>query len=106
MAPAVQPAPPLHRVHGAAATAARSTGILPIAKKYKVAANNWGFVAGKTQTILPWDSWQKPYVAKERPDLTEEPPVWFHEVFRTDGRPYLEREVQLIRELTGTPFPR
>ena len=33
-------------------------GSLPIAKKYKVAAINWGFVAGKTQTYLPWDSWQ------------------------------------------------
>jgi hypothetical protein len=80
--------------------------ILPLAKKYGVGAINWGLVAGKTQTFLPWDSWQRPYVAKERPDLTEEPPVWFHEVFRTDGRPYLEREVRLIRELTGTPFPR
>ena len=35
-------------------------GSLPIAQKYKVAAINWGFVAGKTQTYLPWDSWQKP----------------------------------------------
>ena len=33
-------------------------GSLPVAKKYKVAAINWGFVAGKTQTYLPWDSWQ------------------------------------------------
>ena len=37
-------------------------GSLPIAQKYNVAAINWGFVAGKTQTYLPWDSWQKPYV--------------------------------------------
>ena len=36
-------------------------GILPVAKKYKVAAINWGLVAGKTQTYLPWDSWQHPY---------------------------------------------
>jgi hypothetical protein len=27
---------------------------LPIAKKYNVAAINWGLVAGKTQTYLPW----------------------------------------------------
>ena len=37
-------------------------GTLPIAKKYRVAAYNWGFVAGKTQTWLPWDSWKSPYV--------------------------------------------
>ncbi len=46
---------------------ARSAGstfdtVLPVAKKYHVAAINWGFVAGKTQTYLPWDSWQRPYV--------------------------------------------
>src|SRR5216683_3095972 len=31
-------------------------GSLPIAKKYNVGAINWGLVAGKTQTYLPWDS--------------------------------------------------
>jgi hypothetical protein len=68
--------------------------ILPIAKKHHAAAINWGLVAGKTQTYLPWDSWQKPYVL-------EQPAVWFHEVFRGDGTPYREREVEIIRELTG-----
>jgi hypothetical protein len=69
-------------------------GILPIAKKYKVAAINWGLVAGKTQTWLPWDSWQKPYVGRE-------PAVWHHEVFHTDGKPYRQAEVDFIREMTG-----
>ena len=69
--------------------------ILPIAKKHHVAAINWGLVAGKTQTYLPWDSWEKPYVL-------EPPPVWFHEVFHSDGRPYREREAEIIRELTGS----
>jgi len=78
---------------------ARSVGstfdtILPLAKKYHVAAINWGLVVGKTQTNLPWESWQHPYV-------TEQPPIWFHEVFRADGTPYGEHEAQLIRELTG-----
>jgi hypothetical protein len=68
--------------------------ILPIAKQYRVAAINWGLVAGKSQTNLPWDSWEKPYVLQP-------PPVWFHEVFYPDGRPYREREAQLIRDLTG-----
>ena len=69
-------------------------GSLPIAKKYKVAAINWGFVAGKTQTNLPWDSWQKPYVDRE-------PAVWFHEIFKQDGTPYKQDEVDLIRRLTA-----
>jgi hypothetical protein len=69
-------------------------GSMPLAKKYKVAAYNWGLVAGKTQTFLPWDSWQKPYTDRE-------PAVWFHEVFRTDGTPYHPEEVEFIREITG-----
>ena len=68
--------------------------VLPLAKKYKVAAINWGFVAGKTQTYLPWDSWRHPYVV-------DEPTVWFHEVLYSDGKPYREAEVKLIRDLTG-----
>ncbi|HUN83542.1 MAG TPA: hypothetical protein VMU48_04145 [Terracidiphilus sp.] len=66
---------------------------LPIAKKYHVGAINWGFVRGKTQTWLPWDSWQHPYVL-------EPPPVWFHDIFYQDGRPYRQHEVDLIRTLT------
>jgi hypothetical protein len=78
---------------------ARSRGstfdtVLPIAKQERVGAINWGFVAGKTQTYLPWDSWQRPYVL-------EQPSVWFHEVLRSDGTPYREAEVDLIRKLTG-----
>lgn len=69
-------------------------GTMPVAKKYKVAAYNWGLVAGKTQTYLPWDSWQKPYVDRE-------PSIWFHEVFKQDGAPYRDEEVELIRALTG-----
>jgi hypothetical protein len=68
--------------------------ILPLAKKYHVGAINWGFVVGKTQTNLPWDSWQRPYVL-------EQPTVWFHDIFYQDGRPYREREVELIRSLTA-----
>jgi hypothetical protein len=72
---------------------------LPIARKYKVGAINWGLVAGKTQTYLPWDSWQHPYIL-------EQPPVWFHDIFHTDGTPYREREVEIIRSLTGAASTR
>jgi len=71
---------------------------LPIAKKYKVGAINWGLVAGRTQTYLPWDSWQHPYIL-------EQPPVWFHDVYHTDGTPYREREIEIIRALTETAAP-
>ena len=68
--------------------------VLPVAKKYHVAAINWGLVAGKSQTYLPWDSWQHPYVL-------EQPPVWFHDVFHPDGTPYRQREAEIFRSLTG-----
>jgi Cellulase (glycosyl hydrolase family 5) len=69
-------------------------GTLPIAKKYNVAAINWGLVAGRTQTYLPWDSWQHPYTDRE-------PAIWFHEIFRTDGTPYSAEEVAFIKQITG-----
>lgn len=71
-------------------------GSLPIAKRYNVGMMNWGFVDGKTQTRLPWDSWQKPYVMAE-------PTIWFHEVFRADGTPYRTAETDLIRRLATAP---
>ncbi|MFY9752019.1 MAG: cellulase family glycosylhydrolase [Candidatus Acidiferrales bacterium] len=71
-------------------------GSLPIAKKYDVGAINWGLVAGKTQTYLPWDSWQHPYIDRQ-------PAVWFHEIFRNNGEPYSRDEVDLIRRLTARP---
>ncbi len=80
---------------------ARSVGstfdtILPIARQEHVGAINWGFVAGKTQTYYPWESWEHPYVKNQ-------PPVWFHEVLRADGTPYRQAEVDLIRQLTSKP---
>jgi hypothetical protein len=77
---------------------ARPTGskfqtILPILKQAHVGAYNWGLVRGKTQTIYPWDSWEKHYAA--------EPPVWFHDIFRQDGTPYDPREVAVIRQFSG-----
>ncbi len=69
-------------------------GSLPVAKVHNVAMINWGLVQGKTQTHLPWDSWQHPYVDRE-------PSIWFHEVFRTDGTPYIWEEVEFIKRMTG-----
>jgi hypothetical protein len=67
--------------------------ILPVAKQAKVAAINWGFVAGKSQTYLPWDSWQHPYVNRQ-------PPVWFHDIFKTNGEAYKADEAAFIRKIT------
>ena len=69
-------------------------GTLPVARQYQVAAINWGFAQGKTQTNLPWDSWKQPYTDRK-------PAIWFHEIFDGNGKPYQEDEVDLIKRLTG-----
>lgn len=74
-------------------TGSTFTAILPLMKKYNIGAINWGFVDGKSQTKYPWDSWRKTY--------TDEPPVWFHDVFRADGKPYDSKETALIKQLTA-----
>jgi hypothetical protein len=70
--------------------------VLPVGKRMDVGMINWGFVVGKTQTNLPWDSWQRPYVLMK-------PPVWHHDLLRPDGTPYREREVEILRALSASP---
>lgn len=64
---------------------------LPILKKQNVAAINWGFVDGKTNTKYAWST--------PMPDGAE-PAIWFHEIFKADGTPYKKEETDLIKELT------
>lgn len=68
-------------------------GVLPVAKRRNVAAYNWGFVAGRTQTYLPWDSWQQPYA--------ELPETWFSDLIHPDGRAHDDNEIRVIQKLTG-----
>ena len=70
----------------------RFVNILPLLKQYHVAAINWGLVAGKTNTKYAWDT-----------PLADgsEPSEWFHEVFRPDGTPYRQDEVDFIRKMTS-----
>jgi len=67
--------------------------VLPIFKEHKIAAINWGLVAGKTNTIYPWSSW--------RESFTSEPEIWHHDIFRADGSPYSLKEVEFIKETIG-----
>ena len=67
------------------------TNIMPILKKENVGAINWGLVAGKSNTKYAWD--------EPIPDGSE-PPLWFHEIFYPDGKPYKQEEVDLIKSLT------
>lgn len=68
----------------------RFANTLPLLKREGVGAINWGFVAGKSNTIYAWDT---PIADGS------EPKEWFHDIFRKDGTPYKEEEVALIKKL-------
>ena len=65
---------------------------MPMLKAENVGAIHWGLVEGKTNTKYAWDS--------PMPN-GDEPKLWFHEVFRKDGSPYKQEEVDLIKKLNG-----
>ena len=66
--------------------------ILPILKKDKISAINWGLVSGRSNTIYAWDT---PMPSGEEPE------VWFHDIFRKDGSVYSEEEIAFIKAITG-----
>lgn len=65
---------------------------MPMLKKENVAAINWGFVSGKTNTKYAWDT--------PMPDGAE-PKVWFHDIFTKTGEPYKKDEIDLIKQLNN-----
>ena len=67
--------------------------VMPILKEDKIAAINWGFVSGKSNTIYPWKSWDSTF--------TEEPKIWHHDILRQDGTPYSQTEVDFIKGIIG-----
>jgi hypothetical protein len=71
---------------------ARATAHLRLVfQQHGVSCVSWGLVAGKTQTIFQWGN----------EPTGEEPPVWFHEIFRPDGSAYDDHEVTFIRGMLG-----
>jgi hypothetical protein len=69
--------------------------LLPLFRERRIGAYNWGLVAGRTQTYLPWGSTPG----------TPEPAVWQHDLLHGDGRPYDPAEIELIAKLTGRRAP-
>jgi len=68
------------------------TNIMPMLKENNIGAINWGLVDGKSNTKYAWG---------ELIPSGDEPKLWFHEIFRKDGTPYKQEEVDLIKRLTG-----
>lgn len=63
---------------------------LPLFKKHKVAAYNWGFVSGKTNTIYPWKSWDSTYFSP--------PAQWHHDIYDENLEPFSNKEVEFIKQ--------
>jgi hypothetical protein len=68
--------------------------ILPVARASGVGTFCWGLVRGKTQTHLPWDSW-------ENPNLAGLKDKWFHDIFEVDGAAHDPQEIEFLRLLTA-----
>lgn len=70
----------------------RFSNIMPILKEENVGAINWGLVSGKSNTIYAWDTPIEDGL---------QPTEWFHDVFRPDGTPYRQDEIDLIKKLNN-----
>jgi hypothetical protein len=73
----------------------RFENILPMLKKENVGAINWGLVSGKTNTIYRWGN----TLNKDG----SEPKLWHHDIFRKNGTPYLQSEIDVIKKECLTP---
>ena len=63
---------------------------MPILKKEKIGALNWGLVEGKCKFRYPWGH-----------KLQDgEPDVWFHSIFWEDYTPWRESEIVFIKSQT------
>lgn len=68
--------------------------MLPLLKKEQVSAINWGFVAGKTNTLFPWSSWEE--------EFDSLPKIWHHDIFLPDKTPYDQNEIDYLKEILLT----
>ena len=69
--------------------------LLPLFRDERIGCYNWGLVAGRTQTYMPWGS-------KKGAPI---PALWQHDIFRTDGQPFQPAEVQFIKATVGKGAP-
>lgn len=69
-------------------------------KSQRISAHNWGSVTGRSQTKYPW-------ACDSKTPCKTEPPVWFHDIFFTNGTAYRPAETAYLRALNHPlPFER
>ena len=70
---------------------------MPVLKKEKVAAYDFGLVKGAMQCHYEWN---KVDAGGNKIPFTEEPDLWFHDILYPDGTPYNVSEVGFIKSIT------
>ena len=65
--------------------------MLPLLKEKQISAINWGFVAGKTNTVFPWSSWDE--------EFDSLPKIWHHDIYLPDKTPYDQNEIDFLKEI-------
>ena len=65
---------------------------LPLFRAQRVSSFHWGLVQGKTQTWLPW-----PDIPRNETTAL----LWFHDVLKSYGSAYSEKEMQMVRRLNA-----
>ena len=65
--------------------------MLPLLKEKQISAINWGFVAGKTNTVFPWSSWDE--------EFDSLPKIWHHDIYLSDKTPYDQKEIDFLKEI-------
>jgi len=68
--------------------------MLPELKKHHIHSFSFGLISGRTNFI------HCPLYPPERLNSRDEPDVWYHDIFRQDGSPFSQAEVDCIRRLT------
>ncbi|MGE5374628.1 MAG: cellulase family glycosylhydrolase [Bacteroidota bacterium] len=73
---------------------------LPVFASRKVGCINWGLVAGRTNTIFAWQDLNNPMSRIDVSSVDEcgEPKLWFHDLFRPDGTPYDQAEIEVFKK--------
>jgi len=81
---------------------------LTIFKKQGIGCYNWGLVAGKSQTHFNWETIEKledlsrQNAFLKSGDPIPEPKLWHHDIFRTDGTAFDQKEVVFIRNIINS----
>lgn len=74
---------------------------LPVFAREKVGCINWGLVSGKTNTIYQWQNLPDLVAVTASQVEHGKPMIWFHDLFRADGTPYDQTEIELFRKYTS-----